>query len=502
MVVITWEYLLGRVIATDYSNRKMVEWPPHPERVFQALIAAWGERGESVNEKKALEWLEKLPPPILAVPPKIESGEAVSCYVPANDLDASKNEIKSNSYGDSRLKLLPSQRKRSERSFPSFHIGDDPCYLIWMNDETAQFHEQLQDLCSSVQRIGHSSSFVNCRLLKELPEIPERYDIYEPVTASISAGDKSLRVPEKGRLEILIKNHYDSLNRIPPQYQPPPVARQKLYKKQRKKEIHHCGDFDPAFIVFRIVEGNKYGLKQTALITGAMRSLFLPKAAKTGKQTLELFSGHDEEGKPLKKAHLSFIPLPFVGNKYADGHLIGMGIVLPKGLTSEEENRIYKTIANTLDGNYEAVLTFGKDGIIKIRYEDNLSVQKTLQVESWVSGSDVWRSVTPLMLDRMGKKKKDLETWTRQQVIEACSYQGLPSPIVVRTNQISFLSGSPPCFDFPPIPLGNGGRRWMVHIEIHFSEKVYGPLLLGAGRYKGYGLFKPVFPHISREISS
>jgi CRISPR-associated protein Csb2 len=64
------------------------EWPPAPGRVFQALVAG-GARGSTLPEELvlALEWLECLPPPIIATP-RARYGQRVSVFVPNNDADA------------------------------------------------------------------------------------------------------------------------------------------------------------------------------------------------------------------------------------------------------------------------------------------------------------------------------------------------------------------------------------------------------------------------------
>ena len=64
------------------------DWPPSPARLFQALIAGAGLQGSLQTEQvDALEWLETMPPPIIAVP-TIRKGQPVGNFVPNNDLDA------------------------------------------------------------------------------------------------------------------------------------------------------------------------------------------------------------------------------------------------------------------------------------------------------------------------------------------------------------------------------------------------------------------------------
>ena len=60
MFAIGVELLMRRAIITRWDNREEPEWPPHPDRVFMAMVAAWGEAGEDAPQREALEWLERL----------------------------------------------------------------------------------------------------------------------------------------------------------------------------------------------------------------------------------------------------------------------------------------------------------------------------------------------------------------------------------------------------------------------------------------------------------
>jgi CRISPR-associated protein Csb2 len=64
------------------------EWPPAPARVFQALVAG-ASQGRCVpsDAAAALMRLERLPAPVIAAP-AARRGQALSMFVPNNDLDA------------------------------------------------------------------------------------------------------------------------------------------------------------------------------------------------------------------------------------------------------------------------------------------------------------------------------------------------------------------------------------------------------------------------------
>ena len=68
MLAIAWQYLTGSAVAATVTDREEPEWPPHPDRVFQALVASWGERGGDPDERAALAFLETLGPPELVAP--------------------------------------------------------------------------------------------------------------------------------------------------------------------------------------------------------------------------------------------------------------------------------------------------------------------------------------------------------------------------------------------------------------------------------------------------
>ena len=78
-------FLTGRYVATCHNDRRQPEWPPHPARLFSALVSTWAVADEpDGSERAALEWLESQAPPGInaseAVPRK-----TVQHFVPVND---------------------------------------------------------------------------------------------------------------------------------------------------------------------------------------------------------------------------------------------------------------------------------------------------------------------------------------------------------------------------------------------------------------------------------
>ena len=109
------ELLMRRAVITRWDNRAETEWPPHPDRLFMALVAAWGDTGEDPAHRKALEWLEGLSAPALAVPLEVSERTPFTCYVPVND--DSSPVGKKGSYGA--MGSIPIGRNRQPRLWKS-----------------------------------------------------------------------------------------------------------------------------------------------------------------------------------------------------------------------------------------------------------------------------------------------------------------------------------------------------------------------------------------------
>src|SRR5271157_6001299 len=117
MFAVAVHYLTGRVVAKRFDSHDDPEWPPHPARLFSALVAALHSGGNQENERSALQWLEVQQPPSLWFS-DWDKRAPYESYVPVNDAVAAKKPPKRPiTSGD--LAVLPEHRSRQKRSFPS-----------------------------------------------------------------------------------------------------------------------------------------------------------------------------------------------------------------------------------------------------------------------------------------------------------------------------------------------------------------------------------------------
>lgn len=490
MFAIAWQYLTGRSVATDPTDRQAPEWPPHPDRVFQALVAAWGGSGNSETYRQALEWLARQGAPQVAVPLGGELGDDVSVwpgaspktYVAVNDLEGPKR----GEYSD--LSLLPAHRTRKERYFPATVVGDHICALIWPAAEpTAEQHIALVAICHAVTSIGHSSSLVRMWIANTPPAatwLPTRME---------RAAEMHLRVPDVRRVATLVAAYQEAIVQCaarPGSPVPlPPRAPWHGYATAISADVPH-GAFASRLIVLHRTGGDQVGLTQTFALTTALRDTLNRHASPVIRP---MVSGHAPDGAPLDHAHLAILPLPFVGSEHADGHVLGFALALPHDLSAEHEEALWQILAKSFDEKAGAIrVVAGRAGSVDLTLEQRPAPPQALRARRWCAPSQSWATVTPIVLDRQPPRHHaDYAAWTVEQIALACVRQGLPSPSEIAIVGGSRFIGAPSAQAMPAWLRKDGTRRWHTHAVITFPVPIAGPLLLGAGRYRGYGLCAP-----------
>ena len=117
MLAIEVEYLLGRAYASDFRDQDEPEWPPHPDRLFSALIAAHHDTFGTEQERAALAWFQRLDPPeVSAGEPGF--GNSVVNFVPTN-------------YAGKSGSSHPDQRGKQPRTFPAQGPSSPVVHFIW-----------------------------------------------------------------------------------------------------------------------------------------------------------------------------------------------------------------------------------------------------------------------------------------------------------------------------------------------------------------------------------
>lgn len=482
MLALRIEFLTGRYVATKFNDRNAAEWPPDLARVFSALVATWADADNpDQSERTALEWIESQPPPVLIASSHSERN-VLTHFVPINDVGVeSRSKTKEG--------VLPEQRPKQPRTFPTAVPEVPSVTFAWRDEPDPSIREAMDRLCARVVRLGHSSSLVSCRVLSDSPP---------PTHVPDPAGSFTLRSVGPGQLAALeqaFTRHQGSEPRTLP-YVPVHYAQASDEEVASPARPNVAGDW----FVFEFMPGSRrLPITQAVTVARALRGSLVRFAPDPQDEVL---SGHRGDGRPTDKPHAAFVALPFVGREHADGRLMGCAIVLPRDVDGGSRRNVLASLGEWEE--HSGRLTLGRAGAVSCRRVVGRSTLATLGREPWSRRSRTWATVTPIALPKhpgdlfASSAPRRARAWDRaeEQVRDACKHSGLPDPesVVVTTGPL--VVGSQPAGVFPafrqPASGGPGTARALVHAAIHFPQEVEGPVLLGAGRYFGLGLFRPV----------
>jgi CRISPR-associated protein Csb2 len=463
MLILRIDLLTGRYVATSYTDRDQPEWPPHPARVFSALVATHHTAAlPSADERRALEWLERQAPPAICASSTFETAARVTVpvFVPVNDvgvmpgfheelaslreaivafdmlrqrqadatsvgLEAADRQLakaeKVVTKEKARLEtsiakavtpgtpnaaalaaavaVLPERRVRQPRAFPSVTPLVPVIDLVWDAEPSPADRAALDALARRVTRIGHSSSLVACHLVNDAPA---------PEWVPADDGPRSLRVTSEGqlrRLEDEFARHREELPRALPC---------RLQGYSRRSEITQetaRSVMGEDWIVFRRLSGPALPTRRAPDVASVLRDVLMKFAG----VPWEILSGHEPDGKPSQRPHAVFVALPFVkgpraegGRTLADGTLLGAAIILPRGATRDERHHVLQAI-----GRWEAAsgvesddapptvrLFLGHHGELRLQRVEGAVSLRNLDPSTWSGSSRFWSTVTPLALDR------------------------------------------------------------------------------------------------------
>ncbi|MEX1042309.1 MAG: type I-U CRISPR-associated protein Csb2 [Pirellulaceae bacterium] len=548
------DFITGRCVAANVSDREQPEWPPHPGRVFMALAAACFETGEDPDQVAALQWLEKLPAPSIHAS-DFETRSPVKYYVPVNDKMSESKSI---------LQTTPGlTRSKQERSYPTAIPYQTKVRYVWRGAEGAESHfEHLNQICAEVIRVGHSSSLVQawaelneedtlaiengtCQLWQ--PTIgrsqyqarivgegefnrlrvacnAERIDQFADLKMTIDSTKGKVQKEAKQVFESIFGEPYKAHLRAP-EPAPAVLGLWQGYRADSEESgtVLEGEHFDSDLIVLAIKqdsqhESRSFGLSDSLSLNQCLRKTVM---SLLGDQAIpEWVSGHQADGSPSQDPHVAFLTLPFVGHKYSDGHIMGLALALPKQVPPEERGEVLGRLLMNESGEYRSIqLDLGNLGPLQLQLEDRPEPPWTLRTSSWNRESHEWASVTPVVLDKFPKRSRveDRVAWeeeVRRIVGISCVRAGLPQPIEIDIDTTSWHLGAPRAYPkaktsrsrgrgdvrstvgdgFPLMPSRAGKpSRPQTHVLLKFDPPVRGPVLVGAGRFLGYGFCKPLF---------
>lgn len=384
--VLKLRYLTGRSIATSYNDRERPEWPPHPARVYSALVAAWAESEEQdAAERSALEWLASLDPPGIYAS-EASRRQVVPHFVPVNDisvlgsfdrqrdrlselkrdLDDAKTEYEraredgdtksvdkiakrlakaEQALGAERTKLQrllvedqkpfangkhPATALKSANSLLPERRGKQPRTFPSVTPEDPRVFLHWSAPHEEIERHRPALSTLASRVVRvghsaSLVSCTVVDDGPAPTWRPNEDGGQVLRVPGPNQLTLL-EEEFERHKEVEPRVLPCRYQRYDRVLEERGR-TNAESLFGQDWIVFRQVNGRRLSATSCVEVARAMRGALMRYASDPPP---ELLSGHAPEGGPSEKAHLAVIPLPFVGSAHASGDLLGVALVFPR----------------------------------------------------------------------------------------------------------------------------------------------------------------------------
>lgn len=497
MLTVSVNYLMGRAVAREYfSDASIPEWPPHPCRLFSAMVAGWADKKDK-SEEDALEWLEKQKlPEIVAC--EVQTGKSPNLFSAPTGICYWNKRTKKFKFYDK----FANPKIKTTHYFPRIALSNPNVFFIWKDvdeEDLAKHKPKLEKIVKRIPYLGNSMSPVTVSLCDSPPQ-SENFVCYVPK----QNGELPIRVARKGRFEELCEIY----ERTGGNSMDIPNSRTFPYAKEteeNEKTPPGCSkvfenDHFKAIVLSFTPDTDKDPQSQRAYLqhwmkpSDIVRKAMIAKADETGvsDEAKEIISGHpaDSRGK-TEKPHLARIPLANIGWKHSDGKLLGCALILPNRCGNsvfQEVRKVAKEVKN---------LTVGGFGVWNVEVVDDPEYEgrKSLDLSRYFKpSSKFWTTVTPVLFDDLPNRPNSNQSY--RILHGSFSKQGLPEPVFGKSRQLNHavIKGVPRSQDFNIKNFRKpGDRRPWTHLTVEFEEPVAGPVIVGALRFFGLGLMMPVF---------
>jgi CRISPR-associated protein Csb2 len=509
----------GRYAAAAWDDKERAEWPPHPARLALAFIDVLHKAGNPDALRSTLVWLCQQGAPSITLPADeaIDIQRMDGFFVPQNPSEAAGPK-----------------HPRKARSFPTVFVDPEQATLFFhwpAADPDAAQLAALHDLATRLPRFGHSSSLVIAAATNDAPPSGNAWRELVPANDPTLPADHRLRVPYNGLLESAesafaagsrATEMADLIRKAAKSAKPDKTLKPAASPRGRHDPRHHWQGYvtalppampvtvwDHRILLLARVDGQRPGLSSTWQLLETFHKTLLDRWSRdpsrgpvpawiSGHQT-----GHGTTA-PALDNHLAFFPIADVKHDHAQGRLMGIGLAFPRPETAGND-----PVTLRLDWQKAMAALFPQGAPLELANAsgearltlapaDPTETRRAFELHRWIGPCTTWASITPVVFDRHPKPhfEKSPIAWAesaRQIVSAACQRIGLPTPIAVEVSPYSPIAGVPPSAAFAPPP-GRPGRpaRVHFHVQLTFEQEIAGPILLGAGRFRGYGLLAPV----------
>lgn len=462
------------------------EWPPSPLRFFQALVCAsaarWRDKSFDEYARPALHWLEAIRPTILSPQVPAESF-GYRMYVPNNSGDLMTVAW---ARGDTETSMA---KFRVEKDIRPTHLlgGDGIHFLFPLGVGVCPHFDVLAAAARSITHLGWGVDMVtgNATVITEdeAAKLPgERWLPADGPTAN------NLRVPRVGTLNDLVRKHGEFLNRLSEDGFKPvgPLREFQVVGYRRATEPE-----SRRWVAFAILKPDASG---NASFDAARRCRDVAAWVRhaTGQvcqhwpfPDYEAFvHGHDANGNQIKgeraDERFMYLPLPTINHALKRVESIRRVLIAaPPGFNDRITWIRRRLPGQELVWDQEAV------GLLNLLVTDDWVLNQYLGPKDGVRS---WSTVTPVVWPGHDDRDPDkAERILRKAFVDAGISRELVDGITeLEWRGVGFRAGVDLATRYC-IPQPLKGPRY--HVRVKFSHPIRGPFAVGAGRYRGLGLF-------------
>jgi CRISPR-associated protein Csb2 len=462
------------------------EWPPSPYRLFQALVAGLARRGELESKLgQALAWLQTLVPPMI-IAPRSYPGQIITRFVPNNDGD----------------KIPDRQNRLTDKiSRPTLMLDPPEIHYVWdiepreapQAESISQVARYLTCLGWGIDMAYADGKVINNGEVTKLSGVrwyPRKNVIREYGLLRVPIFDRELSVDSLGDLK---RAHQSALNRIEHGKPLNTVEKPKIFEHVFYESTERLLGRPSAVFELRRDDGNffAYPLNKLIHLAGMVRHLAIEEMTQSLPDGVDdgwvdtYVAGHARFG-AVEHRQFSYLPLASIGHTHTDTSVRRVMIAAPLGDDQLLEHLVIRLNGQQLKPTPET----------KLEYPPTLVRTRDKKVTPfYTEPANAWASVTPVILPGHNDHKPDK---THKLIEKALAQSGIEQPCEFEWSPFSFFTRSLSAhkYDHKKRPIGyirpdHLLTQTAVHLKLRFNDgvEVPGPLVIGAGRHCGFGLF-------------
>lgn len=482
------------------------DWPPAPARLFQALVAG-AARGATLadDDRRALCWLEQQDPPAIAAP-AVRDGQSFELYVPNNDLDAKGGDVR----------RIAEVRGATKRIRPRLFDVSVPLLYAWplsgseenlaRADEVSRIANRLYQLGRGVDMTWATAEVLTPAALEErLSTYPGA--VHRPGRGS---GAATLDCPMPGSLASLEDRFRKWRQRLQAD-----GARTLFAQPPKPRFVQVSYDCPSRHLLFEIraAADDRFAQWPTCRATKLVERLRdavydrLKNALPSKAGECERVIVGRNAGEADKAQRVRIVPLPSIGHEHVDRAIRRVLVEVPPNcpLTGDDIAWAFSGLEierGAVDRETGEII--GLTRLVRAA-ASGMAEHYGIGTEN---GHRLWRSVTPVVVPEAAARRRidparrrpeakcaaervEEELHASQEVQQALRHAGVSTPLAgVRVQREPFSGSGSRSETFAAGTRFAKGRLW--HVEIAFTARMDGPLVIGDGRYLGLGLMAPV----------